>query len=414
MGEILLTTRPWQAYNSANCWGAVMRVAPSAGTLLLLLALSVSVLAQGRPGGTSGGGRTTGPISSTAGPPTSNNAVPSPVFISGKVTLDDGSQLTEAASVQTICRGQRHTVAYTDSQGSFSFQFADLSPGADTDFTDAGNGMMTRSEGLRDRRSWQDCELQAVLVGFTSEVIELTSRMSTMESTDIGRLVLHRLAHVEGTSISVTSALAPKPAQKALQKAQAEEKKGHWPQAEESLQKAVKIYPKYAVAWFELGRVQLRRNDTESAKTSFQQSINADPKYVNPYDGLGQIAFQTRQWPAVVETTNQLIALNPVNFPSAYFMNGVANYYLGNLDAAEKSVRQGIKVDEDHQIPRLQYVLGMILLRKQEYREASEHLEQYLALAKQPADIEETKKELGEIARLSGNPNSATDATAKK
>jgi len=218
---------------------------------------------------------------------------------------------------------------------------------------------------------------------------------------------------VEGTSISVTSALAPKTAQKALQKAQEAEKKGRWPQAEQSLQKAVQIYPKYAVAWFELGRVQLRRNDTAAAKNSFQQSIHADPKYVNPYDGLSQIAFQTRQWPDVVETTNQLIALNPVNFPGAYFLNGVANYSLGNMDAAEKSVRQGIKVDDAHQIPRLQFVLGMILLRKQEYREASEHLEQYLALAKQPAEIEETKKELDEIARLTGNPTPATTNTNK-
>jgi uncharacterized protein HemY len=95
-------------------------------------------------------------------------------------------------------------------------------------------------------------------------------------------------------------------------------------------------------------------------------------------------------------------------------LNGVANYYLGNLDASEKSVRQGIKVDDQHQIPRLQFVLGMLLLRKQEYREASEHLEQYLALAKQPAEIEETKKELSEIARLSGTQNAAAEATVKK
>jgi tetratricopeptide (TPR) repeat protein len=317
------------------------------------------------------------------------------------VSLDDGTQLTEPASLQTICRGQRHTVAYTDSHGSFSFQFADLSPGANSDFTDAGNSMMTRSEGLRDRRSWQDCELQAVLAGFTSEVIELTSRMSSMESTDIGRVVLHRMAHVEGTSISVTSALAPKPAQKALQKAYDAEKRGHWPQAEQSLQKAVQIYPKYAVAWNELGRVQLRRNDMASATTSFQQSVKADPKYVNPYDGLSLIAFQARQWPSVVETTNQLIALNPVNFPNAYFLNGVANYYLTNMDAAERSVRQGIKVDDAHQVPRLQFVLGMILLRKQDYREASEHLEQYLALPTRPPTQHKRSERPGALFRPS-------------
>jgi len=391
-----------------------MRVPPF-GCAFLLLSLSVSLAAQSHPGGGgTSGGHTTGPIGSTPGPTLSNSSLPSTAFISGKVTLDDGSQLTEAATVQTICRGQRHTVAYTDSHGSFSFQFADLTPGADTDFTDAGNNMMTRSEGLRDRREWQDCELQAVLAGFTSEVIELASRMSSLESTDIGRVVLHRMAQVEGTSISVTSALAPKPAKKALEKAQQQEKKAKWSQAEQSLEKAVQIYPKYAVAWFELGKIQLRRNDAASAQNSFQQSIKADPKYVNPYDGLAQIAYQARQWPAVVETTNQLIALNPVNFPGAYFLNGVANFSLGNLDSAEKIVRQGIKVDDAHQIPRLQYLLGMILLRKQEYPEASRYLQQYLLLAKQPAEIEETKKQLDEIARLTASPGPAAATTEKK
>lgn len=390
-----------------------MELRPFACAFVLLM-FSVCLAAQSRPGGGSSGGRNAGPNTVTAVPPTAPSTLPSTAFISGKVTIDDGSQLTEPVGVQTICRGQRHTVAYTDTHGNFSFQFADLSPGADADISDASNTMMTRSEGMRDQRSWQDCELQAVLAGFTSEVIELSSRMSTLESTDIGRVVLHRMAQVEGTSISVTSALAPKAAREALEKAQVEEKKNKWKQAEQSLEKAVQIYPKYAVAWFELGRLQLRRNDASAAKNSFQQSIGADPKYVNPYDGLAQMAYQGRQWPAVIETTNQLLALNPVNFPRAYFMSGVANYYLENFEAAEKRVRQGIRVDDGHQVPRLEYLLGMILLRKKEYREASEHLQQYLLLAKQPAEIEETKKQLDEIARLSASPSPSAATTEKK
>ena len=40
--------------------------------------------------------------------------------------------------------------------------------------------------------------------------------MTTFETTDIGRLVLHRMGQVEGLTISATSAMAPKDAQKAL------------------------------------------------------------------------------------------------------------------------------------------------------------------------------------------------------
>jgi tetratricopeptide (TPR) repeat protein len=328
-------------------------------------------------------------------------------FLSGKVTLDDGSELSDPAAIQLICRGQRHTEGYTDQHGNFSFQFADPTAGAAADASDASTTMMTRSTSARDQRNWRDCEIQAVLAGYSSPVIELASRMSTLESVNLGTITLHRLEHVEGTSVSVTSLMAPSTAKKALEKARAEEKKGKWDEAQKSLQKAVQIYPKYAVAWCELGRLQIRQNDAVSAKKSFEQSLAADSKYVNAYDGLAQLAYQANQWPQVVEVTNKLIALNPVNFPSAYFFNGVANYHLGDFDAAEKSTRQGVKVDDEHQMPKLQYLLGMILMRKHEYREASEQIQQYISIIKQPSEITEAKKQLAEIERLSPGPHSA-------
>ena len=237
--------------------------------------------------------------------------------------------------------------------------------------------------------------------------------MNTFESTDLGAILLHRLAQVEGTSISVTTALAPDNARKAFEKGRDEEKKGKWDQAQESFQKAVLAYPKYAVAWFELGRTQMRKNDVTSAKHSFEQSLAADSMYVNPYDGLAQIAFRANQWHDVVAITDKLLALNSVNFPGDYFYNAVANYYLRDFDAAEKSARQGIKVDDAHQLPKLSYVLGMILLQKHDLPGASEALQQYLRFATQPSEVAEANKQLAEIGRLSATPNSAT-VTEKK
>jgi tetratricopeptide (TPR) repeat protein len=162
------------------------------------------------------------------------------------------------------------------------------------------------------------------------------------------------------------------------------------------------------VAWYELGRVQIQQNDTVSARRSFEQSMAADSKYVNAYDGLAQVAFQANQWPQVVEITNKLLALNPVNFPTAYFFNGVAQYHQRELNAAEKITREGIRVDDGHQVPKLQYLLGIILMRKREFGEASEQMRHYLSLAKRPAEVEEAKKELAEIERLSASPGSAS------
>jgi len=371
-------------------------------SVLLVLWLSLPVRAQVRGnGGGMSGMSTTSESNATA-------SVPVAAFLSGKIALEDGSRLSDPAAIQLICHGQRRTAGYSDLRGAFSFQFGDTSSAAAVaDTSDASSSIMIRGESRQDERDWRDCELQAVLAGYSSPVIELASRMSRLESVDLGTITLHRLEHVEGTSISVTTMLAPKLATKALQKGREEEKKGKWEQAQKSLQRAVEIYPKYAVAWTELGVVQVRQNDTESAKKSFEQSVAADPKYVNAYEGLAQLAYRANRWPELVETTDKLISLNPVNFPGAYFLNGVANYQLGNFDAAEKKIRQGIRVDDSHEVPKLQFLLGMILARKGEYQEASEHIKQYLDMTKNPAEIEEAKKLLANIDRVSAKPNAA-------
>jgi tetratricopeptide (TPR) repeat protein len=330
------------------------------------------------------------------------------VFISGKVALDDGSELTEPAAIQLICAGERHTQTYTDHHGGFSFQLGNPTPNSDGDLSDAGNSSMTRTTTQREQRHLRDCEVQAVLGGFSSEVVELASRLNTSESADVGRIVLHRLEHVEGTSISVTSALAPSGARKALEKGREAEKKKNWNQATLAFQKAVQIYPRYATAWFELGRVQMVKNDAAAAKLSFQQSLAADAKYVPPYQGLAELAFQSKQWLEVVHATEQMLALNPVSFPVAYLLNSVANYNLPDLNAAEKSARQGVKVDTEHQVAKLRYVLGIILLRKRDYQQASFYFHEYMRLTTVSADLEAANRQLAEIARLS--PGASGDA----
>jgi tetratricopeptide (TPR) repeat protein len=380
---------------------------PSVWVTFLLLGSAISLLGQLRPsGGTRGAGSIPG-NPPTAPSPTSNSSGPVAAFISGKVALDDGNELTDSAAIQVTCRTQRHTEAYTDRHGNFSFQFASSSGEADN-VGDASATMMTRTASNQELRDWRDCEIQAVLPGYTSEVVDLSTRLSTLESVDLGQILLHRLEHVEGTSISVTSALAPPSAKKALEKAREEEKKGKSSQAEQSLEKAVQIYPKFAVAWNELGRIQLEKHDVAAAKHSFEQSVGADPKYVNPYNSLAALAFQASEWQHVADITNKLLSLNPVNFPRAYFYNGVAQYYLGDTDGAEKITRQGIRVDDAHDVPQLQYLLGIILIKKQQYQQASEQLEQYLSRAKEPAEIAQAKKQLAEIERLSAAQNPAS------
>src|SRR5438067_13884351 len=104
---------------------------PHVVLLFLALTLTISSFAQGRPG--SGSGKTPAPTVRSM-PSTSQPQLNTPnlgrFFLSGKVVLEDGTPLTESATIQTICRGQRRNEAYTDSHGNFSFEFGDRRPGS--------------------------------------------------------------------------------------------------------------------------------------------------------------------------------------------------------------------------------------------------------------------------------------------
>lgn len=386
--------------------------------VFLTLTLTVSAFAQGTKG--SHGPTTTGsaPISTAPSRPTTTSpdmSLSQKAFITGKVVLEDGSRIPESATIQTVCRGRRQTVTHTDSHGGFSFEFGDRASAAAAGLGDAEvDSTWNPSAGSSSsQRDWRDCELMAELSGFTSQTIDLGAKMSTFESTDVGRLVLHRMGQVEGLTISATSGLAPKDARKAYDKGRDKAAKQKWDEAQEQFEKAVQIYPKYAAAWFELGRLQLRKGEAQPARKSFEQSMAADPKYVNPYRGIAELDMQQQQWQPLVTTTEQLLALNPVSFPDAWYRNALGNYYLHNYVAAEKSARQGMKVDDSHQIPKMEYLLGMILMQKHEYQEAGAHMQNFLRVATQPTDIADAHKQLAEITRLSASVTPPANAETK-
>lgn len=343
-----------------------------------------------------GGGRTARPRVSipdmSAGPT---------MFLSGKVIIEDGSPLTETATIQTICRGQKRNETHTDSHGNFSFQFGGaLTNSGGVEF-DADSGARSVNPGRVERRNLQECDLQASLAGFTSDVISLGGRFQGEESGDVGHIVLHRMSNVEGFTVSATTAQAPEDARKAFEKARAQIQKSKWDDAQKSLEKAVSIYPKFAVAWFELGRVQVKNNDAQGARHSFEQAIAADAKYLSPYYALARISLHDRNWSSLAEFTEKVLALNPVSFPDVWLSNSLAHYSLKNWVAAEKSARRGLEIDTEHRVPKLEYMLGIVLIQKAAYEEASQHLRTFLTLTTKQNEIAEAQAQLTEVARLS-------------
>ena len=389
-------------------------------SLVFLVPLSLNLLAQGtanRPSPTTGAaaGTSTNPSSIGRGTPNSPSTTqPSttspdmrPIYISGKVTLDDGSPPPESLVMKLACNGSPRAIGYTDTKGHFSIDltsrnntamYTDASQDSFGRFGSAGGSPTSRNTGATGAASMglSGCELSASLAGFRSDRVNLTNRHS-LDNPDVGTIFLHRMGNVEGLTISATSAMAPKDARKAYEKGLNEAKKEKWDNAERDFGKAVETYPKYAAAWYQLGLAQDQLKRTEEAKKSYSEALKSDSKFVPPRLQLASLAARESKWEDVASISGEVLRLNPIDFPQAFYFNAMANYQLKNIDVAEKSASDGLKADGAHAFPRLELILGIIEANKGQYPAASQHLNNYLKLAPNANDVEQVKGQLAKV-----------------
>src|SRR5689334_20472310 len=120
--------------------------------LLLLFTLNGQSFAQGRS-------KVIIPTNPPVAPPPS--VTMNSKFISGKVTIDDGTMLTDRAIIQSVCKGQRHSEAFTDARGNFSFEFGrHRQEYADAESTSMGSVQVITPQGMRSNtdRFSSDCQ----------------------------------------------------------------------------------------------------------------------------------------------------------------------------------------------------------------------------------------------------------------
>jgi len=207
-------------------------------------------------------------------------------------------------------------------------------------------------------------------------------------------------------AVSVTSLRAPNNARKEFEKGEEEMHNSHLELATKHLEKAVAEYDKYAVAWSELGRIYSVRHQIENARQAFTEAITADPQYIPPYLGLASLELQVGQYESALQSAGKALELRP-GLVFANFIQGVANFKLNRLEAAEKSARDA--ENGLHQnIPQVHLLLADIFLQKQDYSNATEQMRAYLKEAPQGEFAGETKQRLEQIeksaAEIRGTP----------
>jgi Tfp pilus assembly protein PilF len=332
-----------------------------------------------------------------------------PVFFAGTVMFDGGAGPAENIPIQRVCGGVPRTVAFTNTKGQFSFQWGS-SNSLFPDAGDAGPAISKRSGDLsgdsysgasaRGMSVTTGCELVASAPGYRPVRVDLSGHRAS-DGSDLGMMVLHRIAAVEGNSVSFTSLTAPKDARRAWEKGVRllrSPKPSDIAAAENEFEKAVAAYPKYAVAWADLGRARLRRQETDAARDAFLKAIDADDKLVAPYIELGNIATHRRQWTDAARYLDRALALDPVDYPRLWLADGLADYRVSNFDRAERNAREALRISAPNQDPEAARLLAYVLLEKQNYTGADEAFRAYLRLAPNANDLSDIKARIEQIS----------------
>jgi tetratricopeptide (TPR) repeat protein len=170
--------------------------------------------------------------------------------------------------------------------------------------------------------------------------------------------------------------------------------------AEKHLRKALRDYPKYAIAWVTLGQVFAMQQRIDEARNACLQGSGADPSYVPAYFCLADIAARGQSWGEVLKLSGRALELDPSN-AIAYEYHAAANLNLRNLATAEKSGLRAVETDRDHREPRVHFVLAQIYEAKGDFANAAVQLREYLKYSDSAPDVAMVEQYLSRLERQS-------------
>jgi tetratricopeptide (TPR) repeat protein len=302
-------------------------------------------------------------------------------IVIGSVTLVNGAVPRRLVQLERVCGGRTEGVAYANSKGQYYFNLGILyDPRKPT-------------VGVKHADSFAGCTIHANLEGYRAQSVELVPAIKSEKRT-VAEIFLQPAGKSEGAIVSATNARIVEKARNDYDRGLDLAANTRWHDAIAAMKTATSQDANFATAWVSLGKLQILQNDNKDALRSYSQAIAADDRFAEAYIDLAVIETAAAHWDKVVENTDKAIALDPDAFPRAYYLNTMANIKLNKAAAALKSVAEGIRADQDHRFPELQYMRGMLLISQGDKTGARTQLESYLALSPRGDNAENASRQL--------------------
>ena len=300
------------------------------------------------------------------------------IILKGKVVMEDGSAPPFTLGVERIC------------SDSFS----------------SGPGPITNKKGEYiwqlevDPLATKACVLRATHAGYISTSVDVGNLDVTKTVIELAPVTISASVPDPYTLSVSENSLTGKTkgpwnnAMKALDS-------GNFGEAAGQLQTAVSNQPKFAEGWHALGVVDERLQKRDDARQAYEHAIEANPKLLVPYVTLARLCVKSKDWECTLKAADSLMKVDTRKlYPEIHLHRAVALYYTKDLNGAESSVQEFLKLDSKHKMPRAEYILGRVLEAKGDAAGAKEHISKYLELDPGAADKKAVQEHLQNVGKL--------------
>ena len=356
-------------------------------------------------------------------PPASAQAL----FLRGKVQMEDGSPPGKMVSISRVCTGNNPRIVATASGKTGDYlwraEATELGVGAvgggmgGTEAADIllAGGHLTNSAGGTDALKASgfgvaDCVLRAELSGYRSNSIEI-SDPSLLREPRLPALVLTRNSAGANVDVDDTGSI-PRPVRKTWDLAEKAMFAENWPEAERQLQAVTATDPKFRFGWVALGLTYNNEQKGKEARDAYRRAVDLNPKQLSTQLMLVRANLSCQDWEEASRTAAVLIAADVRRrYLEAYLDEAIARYHLRDMDGAEARVKELLQLDRAHQLPRAEYVLGLILEYRKNIDSAREHMQKYLEMEPRASDAPAARARLENLGKAqAAAPESEIDA----
>ncbi len=154
-------------------------------------------------------------------------------------------------------------------------------------------------------------------------------------------------------------------------------RKNDFKQARQYLQQTLKLRPDYPEAWNNLGMMAAQEGHPDEAIQSFQQSLLLRPTYAIALLNLGNVYRRQGVFEKALDCLNRALALEPDN-PEVNYSLGMFYAQQSQMQSASDYLQRAIELRPDY--PEALNNLGVLFVREQNYAKAREQFETCIRL----------------------------------